>query len=110
MTNNCETEKFDIPIDPNITSIRLLISLTLGSVSESHFLPVNFHSLNGYLIDLVMPEPDVKVEPEEPDDPVESMLKKTGCIELHYKVQVKMEKFLNFLVKFNFIPFQGVHC
>lgn len=22
------------------------------------------------------------------DDPVESMLKKTGCLELHYKVQV----------------------
>lgn len=24
----------------------------------------------------------------EEDDPVESMLKKTGCLELHYKVQV----------------------
>lgn len=27
-------------------------------------------------------------EPDEIEDPVESMLKKTGCIELHYKVQV----------------------
>lgn len=26
--------------------------------------------------------------PEEIEDPVESMLKKTGCTELHYKVQV----------------------
>lgn len=32
--------------------------------------------------------PDKKVKDEEPDDPVELMLKKTGCIELHYKVQV----------------------
>ncbi|CAH0403943.1 unnamed protein product [Chilo suppressalis] len=24
---------------------------------------------------------------DEDDDPVESMLKKTGCLELHYKVQ-----------------------
>lgn len=31
-----------------------------------------------------------KVKVEEPDDPVESMLKKTGCIELHYKVQVNI--------------------
>lgn len=30
----------------------------------------------------------VKVEDQEPDDPVESMLKKTGCIKLHYQVQV----------------------
>lgn len=33
--------------------------------------------------------PDKKVKDEEPDDPVELMLKKTGCIELHYKVQVR---------------------
>lgn len=42
--------------------------------------------------------------PEEIEDPVESMLKKTGCTELHYKVQVshlimliasKCEVFLN---------------
>lgn len=25
---------------------------------------------------------------EEEDDPVDSMIKKTGCLELHYKVQV----------------------
>lgn len=25
---------------------------------------------------------------DEPEDPVDSMLKKTGCTELHYKVQV----------------------
>ncbi|XP_063390742.1 cytochrome c oxidase assembly factor 4 homolog, mitochondrial [Cydia fagiglandana] len=25
--------------------------------------------------------------PENDDDPVENMLKKTGCLELHYKVQ-----------------------
>lgn len=31
-------------------------------------------------------QPTVKAE--EPEDPVEQMLKKTGCIELHYKVQV----------------------
>lgn len=30
-------------------------------------------------------------KPMDPDDdPVESMLKKTGCLELHYKVQVPM--------------------
>ncbi|KOB68605.1 Coiled-coil-helix-coiled-coil-helix domain-containing protein 8 [Operophtera brumata] len=29
-----------------------------------------------------------RVKPEDSDeDPVENMLKKTGCIELHYKVQ-----------------------
>lgn len=30
---------------------------------------------------------------EEIEDPVESMLKKTGCTELHYKVQVSCESF-----------------
>lgn len=34
-----------------------------------------------------MSDPKVKTNSEEPEDPVESMLKKTGCIELHYKVQ-----------------------
>lgn len=29
---------------------------------------------------------------QEVVDPVEVMLKKTGCIELHYKVQVKLKK------------------
>ena len=28
--------------------------------------------------------------PEEIEDPVELMLKKTGCTELHYKVQVSI--------------------
>lgn len=32
---------------------------------------------------------------DDVEDPVESMLKKTGCIELHYKVQVK-KRSLNF--------------
>lgn len=30
---------------------------------------------------------------QEVVDPVEVMLKKTGCIELHYKVQVRIESF-----------------
>lgn len=30
---------------------------------------------------------------EEPEDPVELMLKKTGCMELHYKVQVSEQSF-----------------
>lgn len=29
-------------------------------------------------------------ENQEVEDPVELMLKKTGCIELHYKVQVSL--------------------
>ncbi len=29
-----------------------------------------------------------KPKAEEEDDPVENMIKKTGCIELHYKIQV----------------------
>lgn len=33
---------------------------------------------------------------QEISDPVEEMLKKTGCIELHYKVQVR---FFIFIVK-----------
>lgn len=33
---------------------------------------------------------------QEPIDQVEEMLKKTGCIELHYKVQV------SFMIKFDF--------
>lgn len=35
-----------------------------------------------------MSDSKVNENTEEPEDPVESMLKKTGCIELHYKVQV----------------------
>ena len=31
---------------------------------------------------------------EEEEDPVESMIKKTGCIEKHYAVQVKPRRFL----------------
>lgn len=30
---------------------------------------------------------DVKMSPPVVEDPVEQMLKRTGCIELHYKVQ-----------------------
>lgn len=29
---------------------------------------------------------------KEVEDPVELMLKKTGCIELHYQVQVRIKK------------------
>lgn len=29
---------------------------------------------------------------EEPEDPVESMVKKTGCLEFHYKVLVRLNK------------------
>lgn len=29
-----------------------------------------------------------KANDEEPDDPIDQMLKKTGCIKFHYKVQV----------------------
>lgn len=43
-------------------------------------------------------QPDNKLKDEEPDDPVESMLKKTGCIELHYKVQVCETKQIMILV------------
>lgn len=32
---------------------------------------------------------------ETEEDPVENMLKKTGCIELHYKVQVPLFNFKN---------------
>lgn len=58
-------------------------------------------------------------EPEEIEDPVESMLKKTGCTELHYKVQVsnwifgycfnlffEMFKICGFFSSF----FAGVYC
>ncbi|XP_013777141.1 cytochrome c oxidase assembly factor 4 homolog, mitochondrial-like [Limulus polyphemus] len=31
--------------------------------------------------------PQLNIEDEEEDDPVEKMLKKTGCLELHYAVQ-----------------------
>ena len=31
-----------------------------------------------------------KVLDDEEEDPVENMIKKTGCLELHYKVQVQI--------------------
>lgn len=37
--------------------------------------------------------PNKTVKDDEPEDPVESMLQKTGCIDLHYKVQVKSNFF-----------------
>lgn len=53
-----------------------------------------------------MPDP---VNKEEPEDLVDSMLKKTGCLELHYKVQVRfMAQFPILLHKTIF--FLGVRC
>ena len=31
---------------------------------------------------------------DEEEDPVETMIKKTGCLELHYQVQVQIMKFV----------------
>ena len=31
-----------------------------------------------------------QVEEDEEEDPVEKMIKKTGCIDLHYKTQVQI--------------------
>jgi hypothetical protein len=39
-----------------------------------------------------------KVDENDVEDPVESMLQKTGCIQLHYKIQVRFEAILT-LVK-----------
>ena len=40
------------------------------------------------------PAPPVQVddddEDEDEDDPVDAMIKKTGCIELHHELQVKI--------------------
>lgn len=42
-------------------------------------------------------------------DPVEEMLKKTGCIELHYKVQVRV--LLNIIVFLLIhLLIKGMHC
>lgn len=38
------------------------------------------------------------------EDPVTLMLQKTGCIELHYKVQVEIQKVSNLLIFIQFFP------
>lgn len=56
-------------------------------------------------------EPKAQVKNEETDDPVELMLKKTGCIELHYKVQVGSKNVQEMLFSLNSIFFfAGVYC
>ena len=37
-----------------------------------------------------------KVLEDDEEDPVENMIKKTGCLELHYKVQVFVALYLRF--------------
>ena len=37
-----------------------------------------------------------KVLEDDEEDPVENMIKKTGCLELHYKVQVIVALYLRF--------------
>lgn len=56
------------------------------------------------------PNVQSQVNDDEIEDPVESMLKKTGCIELHYKVQVSRPHLLcfNFFLQF-FLLFSGVY-
>lgn len=40
---------------------------------------------------------DIKNKEESEEDPVELMLKKTGCIDLHYQLQVKIIIIIFFL-------------
>lgn len=49
-----------------------------------------------------MPVPsvkDVKTNNDDTEDPLDRMLKQTGCMELHFEVQVKIFHFLLFLHK-----------
>lgn len=70
-----------------------LVSCNFGfSISLSVILLKLPHEKN-YRLRMTDAVPNKKVKDDEPEDPVESMLQKTGCIDLHYKVQVNSSCF-----------------
>lgn len=56
---------------------------------EDLFVLIVILHFRSHFIEKMTVKPRVKPEESE-EDPVENMLKKTGCIELHYKVQVRL--------------------
>lgn len=46
-------------------------------------------------------------EDDEEDDPLDRILKKSGCADLHYKVQVDLNQ--NFIFKPRFTPLHIIH-
>lgn len=56
--------------------------------NQKSTLPINARHHHIAFIKTKMSQTETVAEPE---DPVESMLKKTGCINIHYKVQVRMK-------------------
>lgn len=55
-------------------------------------------------------KPNIKVEVDNDDDPVEIMLKKTGCYELHYKVQVRTYALLQYALSLFMLVFLPQEC
>lgn len=70
-----------------------LVSCNFGFSISLSVISLKLPHKKNYRLRMTDAVPNKKVKDDEPEDPVESMLQKTGCIDLHYKVQVNSSGF-----------------